>query len=180
MWLALKDVPFVHPKAPADIVARGTLETKHGVKDPLGGTYTGPVKDFIDRYVGSELMSRLKSPTQFVSRGQLDAALARLKDGFATRASGTLNGPWEVPGDMASAWEIIGTNYEMAGLADPALEKRIVADVAAWYAGLSAERQYVFLRFLAAMRKDFLQKTRLASALLGVLKRPAGMRGDND
>jgi hypothetical protein len=176
LFLALKGVPFTHPKEPAEVKAWGTLHEEHGIKDPFGGTYKGTVREYIDLYVGSETFSTLKSPTQFVSRRQLRSALNSFKADFATKAKGKLNGPWEVPDSLGLSWEVISTNYAVAETADPKLLTSIEAELAAWYRTLKADQQYVLMSFLTDERFDILRKTKLASALRAKIKPPAGMR----
>jgi len=176
MWLALREVPWVHPKEQADIIARGTIETKHGISDPFGGVYTGTVRDFIDRYIGSEQISRFKSPTRFVGKRLLEAAIRNLKKDFANKSEGKLNGPWQVDDDLGLIWETISANYEIAQLADPNLQQSIEQDLANWYESLTTDQQYVFIMYLKVLRKDFTRKTKLASEILKKLKAPTGMR----
>jgi hypothetical protein len=112
LWLAIKGVPWVHPSQPAAIVARGTLTAQHGIRDPFGNIYTGTVQDFINRYVGSET-GMLASPTQNVGPQLLQRALTAFKTGFASGATGTLNGSWHVSQDANSQWEMISSNYAL-------------------------------------------------------------------
>lgn len=176
LYLSLKGVLWQHPKKPEDIKARGTLEEKHGIKDPLGGVYKGTVKDYIDLYVGSESFSALKSPTQFVSRDQLRSALNGLKKDFSTQAKGSMNEAWEVPDSLGLAWEAISANYAVAETADPKVQTSIEEELATWYGTLSADQQYVFMSYLTDVRFEILRRTKLASRLLGKIKPPAGMR----
>jgi hypothetical protein len=159
LYLSLKGVPWQHPKKTEDIKARGTLEEKHGIKDPLGGTYKGTVKDYIDQYVGSESFSALKSPTQFVSRDQLRSALNGLKKDFRTQVKGTINEAWQVPDSLGLAWEAISANYTVAETADPKLNTSIEDELATWYGTLSTDQQYVFMSFLTDVRFDILRRT---------------------
>jgi hypothetical protein len=118
MWLALKGVPWQHPSKPADIKARGTLSAQHGIRDPFGNIYTGTVQDYIDRYAGSE-RGMLASPTQNVGTQLLQSALTAFQANFNKGATGTLNGPWKVPSDADTQWEIISTNYVLAPAPQP-------------------------------------------------------------
>lgn len=176
LYLALKGVPFQHPNKPEDIKTRGTLSGKHGIKDPLGGTYTGTVQDYIDQYVGSSTFSALKSPTQFVSRNQLRSALNSFKKDFGAGAQGKLNGDWSVPPSLDLSWEIIGANYTVAETADPALVTSIEDELATWYGTLTVDQQYVFMSYLITLLNEMLRKTKLASTLRTKIKPPAGMR----
>jgi hypothetical protein len=176
MWLALKGVPFVHPKQQPEIALRGTLEEKHKITDPFGNIYTEPVREFIDRYIGAEQFSVLKSPTQFVGRRLLERALVKLKSEFSAKAKGKLNGEFEIPDDIALIWETISINYEIAETADPKLQKSTEEDLTKWYSTLDVDKQYVFIRFIDALRYKIDRKTKLASELYSNLKPPAEMR----
>ena len=175
LYLALKGVPWTHPADPKKIKSSGTLEEKHGITDPFGGTYKGTVKDYIDLYVGSESFSAMASPTQFVSPQQLQSELKTFKADFKTKASGTVNGPWKVADSLGLSWEIVSANHAVAKTANPQLLTSIESDLATWYGTLTADQQYVLFSWLGKVRDDFSRKTALASALLAKLKPPAGM-----
>jgi len=186
LWLALKGVPFVHPKKPADIKATGTLEAKHGITDPFGNVYTGTVRDFIRDFVGSESLSRLKSPTQGVGAAPYGRALSQFTKDFPKEASGKLNGSWKVSGGIDGLWEILSTNYEMAQSISssttapsgpsPANPAAIEQDIESFYNGLSVDRQYVFLRYLEKIRTDLLRRIALANKMAKTLTPPPGMK----
>ena len=205
MWLAIKGVPYVHPKQPAEIAARGTLSAQNGILTPFGDTYTGTVQDYIDKFVGSE-SGMLASPTQNVGSQLLQQAILSFKNGFVTAATGTLNGPWKVPPNANSQWEIVSSNHALAqssATAKPAApqtppsaqspaspsagptpaqpassiisQASIEQDLIAWYGTLNADKQYVFIKFLEYIQISFGRRTQLTSTLLNRLSRPQGM-----
>jgi hypothetical protein len=196
LWLAIKGVPFVHPKQPADIIASGTLSAQHGIRDPFGNIFTGTVQSFIDQYVGSET-GMLASPTQNVGSQLLQRALTNFKTGFTSGATGTMNGPWRVPAETNLQWEIISSNYVQApqgqmgtsgsqqtapGTVAPAASARpaitrvsIEKDIIAWYRMLTPDQRYVFIQFLDSVQDSFQRRALLTSQLLKVLQRPKGM-----
>jgi Domain of unknown function (DUF4157) len=114
MWLAIKGVPFGHPKDKERIKTHGTLATSHGIKDPLGQTFSGKVETFISEYITSQSIAAFSSPTQFVGPQLLTQALTDFKDGFTDGASGTLNEPYVVSDQVALEWEKISNNYRFA------------------------------------------------------------------
>ncbi len=141
----------------------------------FGGIYEGTVEKYLDLYIGSRSFSNLKSPTQYVSRAQLDSASASFKAGFVGAATGKVNGPWDVPDTVGIWWERIAANYGVARNADPALAESIVDSLTGWYATLSTDQQYVFASFMFKLRNEFLRNADLAIAVREKLKLPPGM-----
>jgi hypothetical protein len=189
MWLALQGVPSVHPKESDKqaVKDRGTLESKHGVKTPFGSTYTGTVREYIDRYVGSKFLSTAVSPTLLIGSVPLAHALAELRANFAKKASGTLNGTWAVPDDMATHLDVLARNWvmlayeptptdlERATASAPRTQADLEQELTAWYTTLSPGLQYALLSFFDKARWEVKRETGLFSRLLGSLPKPKGM-----
>jgi hypothetical protein len=109
-WLAIKEKPYVHPKLPRDIAARGTLTAEHKVQDPFGNVYTGTVEEFIHHYVTSQGAERAiwSSPTQDVGTQFLQQALTAFKTNFPRVVGGA------IPPDVNRQWAVISNNYALA------------------------------------------------------------------
>jgi Domain of unknown function (DUF4157) len=197
LWLAMKGVPFSHPSAPADVAAFGTLTAAHNVLDPFGNVFTGTVKDFITTFVGSEQGMAFKSPTQNVSAQAIPLSLAAFETGFEKKASGNLNGKWDVPSAVAEQLEILSNNYAIIPnaaasttapatsptpspaaptTAAPTVSKAAIeADLTKWYNNLSVDRQYVLISFLRDLIWQMNRRSELAAALVHSLQPPPGM-----
>jgi len=197
LWLAMKGVPFAHPKKPADVAAFGTLTAAHKILDPFGNVFTGTVQDFITTFVGSEQGMAFKSPTQNVSAQAIPVSLGGFETGFENKASGTLNGKWDVPTAVAEQWEILSNNYAIIPnpatpttapatsptpppvaptTATPTMSKSAIeTDLTKWYKNLSVDRQYVFISFLRDLIWQINRRSELAAALVHSLQPPPGM-----
>jgi Domain of unknown function (DUF4157) len=118
-WLALKRVPYAHPKTQPQLGTHGTLTAQHGILDPFGNPYSGTVLNFIDTYVGSG-KGTLHSPTQNVGNQLYQDALKNFIAAFATGTTGALNQAWTVSPAAYLQWTIISNNYIVAPAAPPA------------------------------------------------------------
>jgi hypothetical protein len=186
MWLAIKGVPFQHPdpKDKAAMKSQGTLEAAHGITTPFGAVYSGPVKDFIGDFISSSSIDPGASPTLGVGPDPLARELKFLKDNFDKKATGKLNGDTRVPGDIVQAWEGISRNWEMltkepapaAGTKPTFSQEAIEKAVTAFYGSLSADKQYVFVRYIEEDGKNALHNIGLDLKLLKTLSKPQGMR----
>ncbi|HTE83385.1 MAG TPA: DUF4157 domain-containing protein [Dehalococcoidia bacterium] len=114
MWLAIKRVPFGHPKDPKRVKAIGMLEASHGIQDPLGAPFAGKVEDFIRTYVSSQSFAAFASPTQFVSPALFAQALTDFKSLFTKGASKKPDGSWAVSDAVGLAWEKLSNNFRFA------------------------------------------------------------------
>jgi hypothetical protein len=188
MWLAIKKVPFVHPRGAAKVKAMGTLSASHGIKDPLGKTFTGKVEDYISNLVSSQIFAAFASPTQFVSPAFFTQALADFKTELAKGATKNKDGSWAISNAAGLAWEKLSNNYRFA---DPGTtsgtggagagktttttpttltQASVVKDLTTWYATLTADQQYVLVQMLQDIKGSIDRITDLAVALLKVVK----------
>jgi subtilisin family serine protease len=184
MWLAVRKVPYLHPEAPADIAARGTLLPRHGIRDPFDNVFSGTVFDFIYRFIGSA--DTVGSPTFNVGPGFAWRAIDAFVKDFPAKVVGKLNGTPFIPRDVRARWEVVNNNHAAAPASAPKMLPNHVVPVTreeierrlqAFYATLSEDKKYVFLRFLDETARVFGAKTFLADKLLSKLKPPAGMKG---
>lgn len=192
MWLAIKKVPFLHPKKAAKVKATGTLAASHRIEDPLGKTFTGKVERFISEFISSQTFSTFESPTQFASPAHFSQALADFKTGFSKGATKKKDGSWSLPASANLAWERLSNNFRFAapgtasgtaggkgqaptssGTSRGTLtQAAVVQDLTAWYGNLSEDSQYVFGQFLKSVKSSFNRPAELAMAMLNVVKSP--------
>jgi hypothetical protein len=181
LWLALKHVPFLHPKKDKNIKAMGTLREEHNISDPLGQRYTGTVETFIDKYINPKMQGTAgsSSPTLHVSREMLQSALEDFKRVFLKNARGKLNGDWHYEPVIEKPWREIGNNYNLAPKADSGkgviTQLNIQQNLDEWYKTLDVDHQFVFLKFLEKIIQQLDVSGDLASQLNSILVRPKGM-----
>ena len=183
-WLALKGVPFLHPKAGTQQEkTMGTLSARHQIKDPFGQVYTGTVHEYIAKFIESHGEERKlpggakttvpASPTEGVSQQQFRDALA----GFITEAKTGLGKTTTAAGSrtfftekLAQQLRIVSNNFD--ALSD-AGDRQLIVDFLAdkWFkTKLNSGQQEAFRDML----DDFGKRKGWSNALASALEKKVG------